>query len=77
MIAATPPLLDRVVAECGLAPAFARTAIERALRRANIEPHALTRNSLRAALPEIERTLAMYLGPKTAQSMARIEALAQ
>ncbi|MBL8678903.1 MAG: hypothetical protein JNK05_07040 [Myxococcales bacterium] len=75
MTAAPPTLFERVVAECGLAPAFARTAIERALRRANIEPAALTRSNLRSALPEIERTVTMYLGPRTPQAMARIEAL--
>jgi hypothetical protein len=69
------PLLERVIQASGLSPLFARSAIVRAISRAGVAPDALTPQTLSAALPEIERTLATFLEGDTPKAMRRLQEL--
>lgn len=68
-------LFDRVVLQCGLSPVFARQAIKRALLRAGVTPEALTRTTLRQAMPEIRRSLEPFLERETDAALRRLEQL--
>ncbi|MFT3921926.1 MAG: hypothetical protein QM778_05275 [Myxococcales bacterium] len=69
-------LFNRLVEISGLSSLFARAALERACTRAGVQPTSLTREGLRTALPEIERTIQTYLDRQTTDAMARIRDLA-
>jgi hypothetical protein len=68
-------LFDRVVAASELSPLFASSTIERALRRAAVNPETMTRQELKRAMGELRRSLAGYLGDRVDAVMAKIEAL--
>lgn len=70
-------LFEQTVAASRLSPIFARSAIQRALRRAGVDPGALSRRSLRQALPEIARAIEPFLQSEALQVMKDIEALAE
>jgi hypothetical protein len=70
-------LFDRVVETSELSPLFARNALQRACARAGVQASALTRADLRAALPEIERTIRTYLDEQTQVVMGRIQELSR
>ena len=69
-------LFDRVVAECGLSPLFARRSMERALARAGVTATALTREGLKQALPEIRKSIEPFVERDAEHIMRRIERLA-
>jgi hypothetical protein len=69
------PLFEQLVEVSGLSPLFARSALQRACTRAGVQPAALTRSDLKAALPEIERTIQMFLDADAATAMRRIQEL--
>jgi DNA-binding response OmpR family regulator len=64
----------KVVAASGLAPIIAETAIVRACQRAGVEARAMSATDLLRALPDIERSLSMFLAP--ADRATRLEAVA-
>ena len=70
-------LLERVVVASELSPVFARKAIERALRRASVDPARLNEADLQRALPELRRTLKTYLETRAEVVMRQIELLAR
>jgi hypothetical protein len=71
-------LFDSLVAESGLAPLFAATAIKRACTRAGIDARTLTRRDIARALPALEQALRVYLPePQVQTRLAAIERLAQ
>ena len=70
-------LFDLVVENSGLAPVFARKALKRACERAGVEPNALSHSALRTALPEIERTIELYLKTDVRAVMARLQAISR
>ncbi|MEJ7732173.1 MAG: hypothetical protein WKG00_23575 [Polyangiaceae bacterium] len=71
----TETLFDRLVGQCGLSPMFARPAMKRALLRAGVTPDALTRSTLRQALPEIRKGLEPFLERETDAALRRLEQL--
>lgn len=70
-------LFDRLVAESRLSPLFAVNALQRACTRAGVDASSLSLQDLRAALPEIQRTLETFLDASAGDALARIAALAQ
>ncbi len=54
-------LFDRLVEISGLSPLFARATLSRALTRAGAKPETLSAEQLKAALPELEKTLRVFL----------------
>ncbi len=63
-------LFSALVKESGLSPIFARTVIDRAIRRAGVDPEALQRSDVDRVMPELERALTVYLGDKEASARA-------
>lgn len=53
--------LERIVKDCGLSPIFAEIAIRSACKRAGVDAEQLDPNSLKKALPMIEKTISIYL----------------
>ena len=71
-------LFTRVVAASGLSSIFAERAIERALRRAGLDPDTFTRAELKRGLPELERVLGTFMGPDDVGArIARIKRLGE
>jgi hypothetical protein len=70
-------LFNRLVEASGLSPLFARNALQRACTRAGVQADNLTASALRAAMPEIERTIQTYLDGQTPIVMERIQALSR
>lgn len=70
-------LFDRVVQASELSSLFARATLERALKRANIDPQRMTRADLEKALPEIRRSISAFLTTRLDVVMANIENLAR
>lgn len=70
-------LFERVVQASELSSLFARATVERALRRANVDPQRMTRADLDKALPEIRRSLSAFLTTRLDAVMAKIENLAR
>lgn len=57
-------LFERVVIESGLASVIATSVVTRACRRAGVAyPEQLTRVELIRMLPELEKTLSVFLSP--------------
>lgn len=63
-------IFENLVAESGLSSIFAKTVIERAVRRSGMNPSTLQRSDLDRLLPELERALTSYLGESVAQARA-------
>ena len=63
-------LFNAIVTKSGLSPIFAKTVVDRAIRRAGFDPAALQRSDLDKLLPELERALTVYLGDGTASDRA-------
>jgi hypothetical protein len=71
-------LFDQVIATSGLSPIFAKGAITRALTRAGVNiAHldTLTKTQLKAALPEINKTIQSFLGDQADEVIKKIEAM--
>jgi hypothetical protein len=74
---ASAGLFDEVVQATGLAEIIAPFTVSRLLVSADVSPHELTRESLAAALPELERGLSVYLGgPELERALSRLRSLA-
>ena len=74
---ATGGLLDEVVEASGLTALIAPFTVSRLLISAGVTPQELTPADLKAALPELERGLAVYLQPdELQQALERLRALA-
>jgi hypothetical protein len=74
----TQLLFDKVVAASGLSPLFAKTSVARALARVSVIPESLTTESLRAALPELEKVLKVFLeGDEVSKRLSEIQRLAR
>ncbi len=71
----TGTLLDRVIEECGLSAIFARQSVSRALTRAGVDPNTMTPATLKAALPELRKSLQPFLEGRTDDVMKRLESL--
>jgi hypothetical protein len=71
----TDSLFERVIAASELSPLFAKATIERALRRASVNPETLTRQDLRKASAELRRSLVGFLGDRIDSVMAKIDSL--
>jgi hypothetical protein len=71
----TDSLFDKVIAASELSPLFAKTTVERALRRGGVNPETLTRQDLRRASSELRRSLVGFLGDRIDAVMAKIDAL--
>jgi hypothetical protein len=54
-------LFDKVVQASGLSPLFAKSSLERALARVSVRPEMLSAESLKKALPEVEKVLRVFL----------------
>lgn len=71
-------LFAEVVRATGLSPVLARSTVESVCRRMGVEPGSLTQRDLLAAMPELARTLNLFLPPDDARShLATLERLAQ
>ena len=69
-------LLQAVADASGLSPIFAIQAVRRACQRSKVDPSSLSRESLRQALPEIERGIrGFHDAGSLAQAMSRIRQL--
>ena len=70
-------LLDEVVEASGLTALIAPFTVSRLLISAGVTPRELRPPDLERALPELERGLAVYLGPdELAQALDRLRSLA-
>ena len=65
-------VFDEIVARSGLSPLFARNALERAVKRAGLDPTRMTRSDVPTALPEIERTLQTFVPRETDDIIVRL-----
>lgn len=70
-------VFEEIVANSGLSPLFARNALERAVKRAGLNPTQMTRADVPAALPEIERTLQTFLPRDVVEVLERIRRIAR
>ena len=68
-------LFDQLVQASELSALFARPTLERALKRANIDPVRMSRADLAKALPEIRRSISPFLTARLAVVMANVESL--
>jgi len=68
-------LYEEVIRASGLSPIFAKNTISRALTRANVAPTTMSREDLSRALPEIKKSLALFLESDLEPAMRRIQAL--
>jgi hypothetical protein len=68
-------LFELLVAKSELSPLFGRAALRRACERAGVDAERLSPLSLRMALPEIEKTLRMFLDTRAEAVMRELEAL--
>lgn len=69
---------DRVIAATGLSSVFAASVVDRACKRASIDPQRLDATGLEAALPSIEKALELYLPPgELAERRTAVRALAR
>jgi hypothetical protein len=69
------PLFAKVVAATGISELFAAHALARACERAGVDPTKLSPASLRAALPEIEKTVGTFCHGERDDVMAKLQAL--
>lgn len=72
---AVNPLFAKVVAATGISELFAAHAIARACERAGVDPSKLSPSTLKAALPEIEKTVGTFCRGERDDVMARLTAL--
>jgi hypothetical protein len=68
-------LFERVVQASELSSLFARPTLERALKRANVDPQKMTRADLEKALPEIRRSISPFITARLDAVMAKLEHL--
>ena len=68
-------LFEAVVAASGLSSVFGTKALARALTRAGVDPHTITRRDLEKALPALEQALGVFLRPDEAKT--RLDSIAQ
>jgi hypothetical protein len=68
-------LFDRVVQLSELSSLFARATLERALKRANVDPQRMTRADLERALPEIRRSISPFITARLDVVMTNLENL--
>ena len=66
---------QKVIARSGLSLLFAERTIARACERAGLSLAELSSANLRQALPEIERAIAVYLGPASDKAMHELSEL--
>jgi hypothetical protein len=60
----TNALFDHLVELSGLSPIFAAATIGRSLERAGLSPDQLRREEINRLIPELSRTLAVFLGQR-------------
>lgn len=71
-------LFAQVVRATGLSPVLARSTVESVCRRLGLEPQTLTRRDVATVLPELARTLNLFLPASEAESrLGELERLAQ
>jgi hypothetical protein len=69
-------LFEKLMQASGLSPLFARASLTRALARADAYPDKLSTDQLRAALPEVEKVLKVFLhGDEVGKRLQDIKAL--
>jgi hypothetical protein len=61
-------VFDTLVAESGLSAIFAKTVVDRVVRRAGMDPAKMQGSDVERLLPDLERTLIAYLGDGVAQT---------
>lgn len=66
-----------MVAATGISELFAAHAVARACERAGVDPSKLSPATLKAALPEIEKTVGTFCHGQRDDVMARLQALAR
>ena len=71
----TESLFDQLVQASELSALFGRSTLERALRRAGVDPQRMTRADLERALPEIRRSIHPFLTTRLSAVMVNIESL--
>jgi hypothetical protein len=54
-------LFERLVKASGLSAVFARSSLQRALARIDARPETLSAEQLKAALPDVEKVLRLFL----------------
>lgn len=70
-------LFDRLVQVSELSSLFARATLERALRRASVDPQRMNRSDLEKAIPEIRRSLSAFHTTRLDPVMTSIQNLAR
>jgi len=70
-------LFEKIVELSELSPLFARQSLERALKRAGLEPRTLNASTLRQAMPEIRKTLEAFLNQRAEHVAKEIERLSK
>lgn len=68
-------LFDKLLQASELSAIFGRLTLERALKRARVDPERLTSAELARALPELRRSLSAFVPDRLDAVMSRIEAL--
>jgi len=54
-------LFDKLVSASGLSAVFARASLSRAIARVAAKPETLSPDQLKAALPDVEKVLSLFL----------------
>ena len=69
-------LFDQLLAASTLSPIFGRATIERALRRAGVDPVKMSRADLKRALPELKKSIEAFVPERIDDVMVRLRLLA-
>jgi hypothetical protein len=69
-------LFDKLVSASGLSAVFARASLTRAIARVAAKPETLSADQLKAALPDVEKVLSLFLaGDELNKRMQAIKGL--